>query len=266
MEGDFSTMDARTESREESEQIETLDGEATRDDPSGGDDQCPEIRPRQVVEAILMASDAPLSAAKIAAILEVGTARDVRGHIDELNEQYKSAGMSFHVEHIAGGYQILTLPEFNHWLGKLLQVRQETRLSPAAMETLAIVAYKQPCTRADVEAIRGVAVGERLQKLREMNLVKIVGRAEDLGRPMLYGTTRRFLQTFGLGSLDDLPQVQALRPPSAATELPADEQAASISDTPIASDDHDVNGNVVEEERAATSNLSIVREDSEPSP
>ena len=229
-----------------------------------------------------MASDVPLSAAKIAAILEVGTARDVRGHIDALNEQYDSAGMSFRVEHIAGGYQILTLPEYNHWLGKLLQARQETRLSPAAMETLAIVAYKQPCTRAEVEAIRGVAVGERLQKLREMNLVKIVGRAEDLGRPMLYGTTKRFLQVFGLGSLDDLPQVQALRPPSDATESSADEEHADGAEEKATSIDREEPPNEVDEapdsprmpddggsqpseapdDRAETSNLSIVREDS----
>lgn len=261
-------MDAMTESREEPGRIDAPGGEAANDGLSDGDGdgERAEIRPRQVVEAILMASDAPLSAGKIAAILEVGTARDVRGHIDDLNEQYKSAGMSFHIEQIAGGYQILTLPEYNHWLGKLLQVRQETRLSPAAMETLAIVAYKQPCTRAEVEAIRGVAVGERLQRLREMNLVKIVGRAEDLGRPMLYGTTKRFLQTFGLGSLDDLPQVQALRPPSAATESPSEEQADDSSDAPEASDDSGVQQSEMPDDGAETSKLTIVREEPESSP
>lgn len=239
-------MDTMTEPQEESGQIEAPDGDVQR----------AEIRPQQVVEAILMASDSPLSAGKIAAILDVGTAKDVREHIDALNEQYESAGMSFHIEQIAGGYQILTLPEYNHWLGKLLQARQETRLSPAAMETLAIVAYKQPCTRAEVEAIRGVAVGERLQKLREMNIVKIVGRAEDLGRPMLYGTTKRFLQVFGLGSLDDLPQVQALRPPSAETESPTDEPTDDVGDQQ----------NETSDDGAETSNLTIVREEPEPEP
>jgi segregation and condensation protein B len=105
---------------------------------------------------------------------------------------------------------MLTLPAYNHWLAKLLRSRQESKLSSAALETLAIVAYKQPCTRADVEAVRGVAVGDMLNRLREMNLVKIVGRAEDLGRPMLYGTTRKFLEVFGLPSLEELPQVEAL--------------------------------------------------------
>ena len=95
----------------------------------------------------------------------------------------------------------------------MFQARRETRLSQAALETLAIVAYKQPILRADVEAIRGVAAGEVLNRLRELNLVKIVGRAEEIGRPLLYGTTKKFLDVFGLGSLDDLPKDQELAQP-----------------------------------------------------
>jgi segregation and condensation protein B len=121
---------------------------------------------------------------------------------------------------------MLTLPAYNTWLTKLLRARDETKLSQAAMETLAIVAYKQPVTRADVEAIRGVAAGDMLNRLREMNLVKIVGRAEDLGRPLLYGTTRNFLEVFGLGSLEDLPQVEVLRSGSSQTATPVAEPAA----------------------------------------
>jgi segregation and condensation protein B len=169
-----------------------------------------EIRPERVIEAVLFSAESPLPAAKIATILGIGDAKDVRRHIEELNEQYASLSLSFRIEEIAGGYQMLTLPAYNHWLAKLLRSRQESKLSAAALETLAIVAYKQPCTRADVEAVRGVAVGDMLNRLREMNLVKIVGRAEDLGRPMLYGTTKKFLEVFGLPSLEDLPQVEAL--------------------------------------------------------
>jgi len=191
-----------------------------------------EIEPHRIVEAILLSTDAPVTAAKIASILGVGTARDARHHIDALNAQYEELGLSFRVESIAGGYQILTLPAYNTWLTKLLRVRQESKLSPAAMETLAIVAYKQPCTRADVESIRGVAAGDGLNRLREMNLVKIVGRAEDLGRPMLYGTTKRFLETFGLPSLEDLPQVEAFK-----TLAPAEPSEASES--PPATEDGD---------------------------
>ena len=178
------------------------------------DTASPEITTELVVEAILLATDSPLPAARIAQILGVGDARDVKKHITALNRQYQETGRSFRIEEIAKGYQILTLPAYNAWLSKVLRARTETKLSPAAMETLAIIAYKQPVLRADVEAIRGVVAGDLINRLREMNLVKIVGRAEVLGRPMLYGTTRRFLEVFGLASLDDLPQVEELTPPA----------------------------------------------------
>lgn len=184
-------------------------------------DQPTEILPQRVVEAILFASDTALPAAKIAQVLSVGTARDIRKHIATLNDHYRECGLSFRIDEIAGGFQMLTLPAYNTWLTKLLRTRQETKLSQAAMETLAIVAYKQPCTRADVEAVRGVAAGDLLNRLREMNLVKIVGRAEDLGRPLLYGTTRRFLEAFGLPSLEDLPRVEALSSGGGATRAAA---------------------------------------------
>jgi segregation and condensation protein B len=180
------------------------------DRPAAEADEPVEIHPHRVVEAVLFAADSPMPPAKIAAVLGVGDARDVRKHIEQLNTEYASHGLAFRIEHLAGGYQMLTLPAYNPWLKKLLRARQETRLSPAALETLAILAYKQPCTRAEVEVIRGVAAGDLINRLREMNLVKIVGRAEDLGRPLLYGTTRRFLEVFGLPSLEELPQVEAL--------------------------------------------------------
>lgn len=176
----------------------------------------PSIEPVRVVEAILFASDSPLPASKIANILGVGDARDVKKHIAMLNEQYELSGFSFRIEEIAGGFQMMTLSAYNTWLTKLLRAREETKLSPASLETLAIVAYKQPATRADIETIRGVAAGDMLNRLRELNLVKIVGRAEDLGRPLLYGTTKHFLEVFGLGSLEDLPQVEVLKSPGAA--------------------------------------------------
>jgi len=173
-----------------------------------------------VVEALLFATDSPLPASKIAQLVGVGDARDVKKHIKALNERYQAEDHAFRIEEIAKGFQMLTLPAYNGWVSKLLKVRDESKLSPAAMETLAIVAYKQPVLRADVEAIRGVACGEMLNKLREMNLLKIVGRAEEPGRPMLYGTTRHFLRVFGLGELADLPAVESLPapPPSPDSE------------------------------------------------
>ena len=168
---------------------------------------------RQVLEALLFASDVPLSAAKIVQTLGLDTARTVKAAVAELNEAYSRREAAFRIEERAGGYQILTLPQYAEYIQRLLRKRDEGRLTPAAMETLAIIAYKQPILRVDVEAIRGVACGEVIRTLMEYNLVKIVGRAEEVGRPMLYGTTRHFLEVFGLGSLKDLPKSDQLKEP-----------------------------------------------------
>jgi len=181
------------------------------------------------VEAILFTTDSPLSAEKIAQIAELPSRRDVRTAIEVLNERYQRAGCVFRIEPIAGGYQMLTLPEYHDVVSRLFRARSEWRLSQAAMETLAIVAYRQPILRADVEAIRGVACGEVLRGLMAKQLVRIAGRAEVLGRPMLYGTTKRFLEVFGLNSLTDLPKVEELRsgaPSGGAAEPPGESGAA----------------------------------------
>ena len=168
---------------------------------------------RQVLEALLFASDVPLSVAKIVQTLGLDTARTVKAAVAELNEGYSRREAAFRIEERAGGYQILTLPQYAEYIQRLLRKRDEGRLTPAALETLAIIAYKQPILRVDVEAIRGVACGEVIRTLMEYNLVKIVGRAEEVGRPMLYGTTRHFLEVFGLGSLKDLPKSDQLKEP-----------------------------------------------------
>ena len=139
--------------------------------------------------------------------------RQLRKHIDELNEKYKQNNNAFRIEQIAGGYQMLTLSTYSHWLKKLIRSREEGTLSQPALETLAIIAYKQPIIRADIESIRGVAAGEMIRNLMYKGLVKIAGRAEVLGRPMLYGTTKKFLEIFGLNSLKDLPKVEELKKP-----------------------------------------------------
>jgi segregation and condensation protein B len=167
-----------------------------------------------VVEAVLFASDEPLREARLADI--VGTrAKQIRQHIKGLNEKYEANNNAFRIEQVAGGYQMMTLSPYNHWLKKLLHVRDESKLSPAALETLAIIAYKQPVIRADIEAVRGVAASEMVRSLMYKGLVKIVGRAEVLGRPMLYGTTKKFLEIFGLNSLKDLPKIEELKKPPA---------------------------------------------------
>ena len=166
-----------------------------------------------VTEAVLFASDEPLKDARLADIVGT-TAKQIRRHIKDLNDRYKDRNNAFRIEQIAGGYQMLTLSVYNHWLKKLLRARSDSKLSPAALETLAIIAYKQPVIRADIEAIRGVAVGEIVRGLMYKGLVKIVGRAELLGRPMLYGTTKKFLEVFGLNSLKDLPKIEELKKPA----------------------------------------------------
>mgnify|MGYP005835883679 CR=1 FL=1 len=168
------------------------------------------VRPEQIIEALLFASDTPLSPTRLAELAGITSLRDVRLHIAELNAKYLAAKLSFRIEEIARGFQMLTQPAFQPWLARLAQQQAQTRLSPAALETLSIIAYKQPVIRADIEAIRGVGCGEVLNRLRELGLVRIVGRAEIVGRPLLYGTTRKFLDVFGLADLDDLPPLEAL--------------------------------------------------------
>jgi segregation and condensation protein B len=164
------------------------------------------------VEAALFAADEPLTARRLAAVAGLADAAEARRLVRKLQSLYDKDGTAFQVEELAGGFQLLTRPEFHPWLLRLRRTGYELRLSPAARETLAIVAYRQPIMRADIEAVRGVQCGEILRLLMEKGLVRITGRHDSLGRPVLYGTTKRFLQVFGLKSLRDLPQEQ-LRPP-----------------------------------------------------
>ena len=140
-------------------------------------------------------------------------ANDARRLLRKLQALYERDGTAFQVEELAGGFQLLTRPVFHAWLARLRRTGSELRLSPAARETLAIVAYRQPIMRADIEGIRGVQCGEMLRQLMEKGLIRIAGRHDSLGRPVLYGTTKKFLQVFGLKSLRDLPLVDQLRPP-----------------------------------------------------
>jgi segregation and condensation protein B len=165
-----------------------------------------------VIEAVLFASDEPVNAGRLAGIVGV-KAGEVNRAVKALNGKYSSCGNSFRIEQIAGGFQMLTLECYKKWVEKLIAARSEGKLSGAALETLAIIAYRQPIIRADIEAVRGVAVGEVLRSLIHKGMVRITGRAEVLGRPMLYGTTRKFLRVFGLNSLKDLPQVGELKKP-----------------------------------------------------
>jgi segregation and condensation protein B len=168
-----------------------------------------------MIEAALFAADEPLTAKRLAAAAGLDDAAEARRLVARLCKLYDADGTAFQVEELAGGYQLLTRPQYHPWLARLRRSATELRLTSAARETLAIVAYRQPITRADVESVRGVQCGDVLGQLMEKGLIRIAGRDESLGRPMLYGTTKKFLQLYGLKSLRELPRAEGLSAPTA---------------------------------------------------
>jgi segregation and condensation protein B len=164
------------------------------------------MRLTQIVEALLFASDAPLSAGDIARVDERLDEDTVEAVVQQLREEYETQERSWQIYEIAGGYQLLTRPEFAPYLERYDTVPQQTRLSAPALEVLAVIAYRQPIGRNEVEEIRGVGSSGVLKTLQDRNLIDVVGRSEGLGRPLLYGTTQKFLEHFGFNSLDDLPR------------------------------------------------------------
>ncbi len=176
---------------------------------------------RRIVEALVVASSEPVSAARLGAVVPDCDAARVRKLVAELNQEYREHGRAFEIEEVAGGFQLRTRLELAPWLREL-RPQRPLRLSQASLETLAIVAYKQPLTRAEVEDVRGVECGAVLRTLMERRLVRIAGHREVPGRPLLYGTTRRFLEVFGLDSLRDLPNLRQLE-----ELLPTPEQEAA---------------------------------------
>lgn len=168
------------------------------------------MRLTQIIEALLFGSDAPLSAADLAKVDERLDEDTVQAVIEELRSEYDGTERSFSIYEVAGGYQLLTRPEFVSVLERYETVPQPARLSAPALEVLAIIAYRQPIGRAEVEEIRGVSSSGVLKTLQDRHLVEAVGRAEGLGRPLLYGTTPKFLEHFGFRSLEDLPRPDEL--------------------------------------------------------
>ncbi|MDX2115343.1 MAG: SMC-Scp complex subunit ScpB [Planctomycetota bacterium] len=201
----------------------------------------PSVAPERLaasVEAALLSSSSPLSLARLVQALglsDPAAATQVRASIDELNRAYEETARSYRIEQVAGGWRAVALAEFGPVVTALHGQKESHTLSRPAVETLAIIAYRQPITRADLESIRGVACGEVLRSLLEKKLIDIVGRAEELGRPMLYGTTRRFLEVFHLASIRDLPNHQDFAPP-ASSAGPRRSVGASQPDAPAATD------------------------------
>lgn len=173
------------------------------------------------LEAVLVVANVALPARKLAQLASLADATEVRTLVQQLNLVYDQCGTAFRVERVAAGFRLFTRPEFAMWLGKLHHREAELKLSPPALETLTVIAYRQPMTRADVEAIRGVQCSEILKQLMDRGLIRIAGEDDSLGRPFLYETTRKFLEVFGLRELDDLPLSEKLRrvPDSAAEPL-----------------------------------------------
>jgi segregation and condensation protein B len=191
------------------------------------------MRLTQIIEALLFASDAPLTAADLARVDERLDEDTVQAVVEELRGEFDLTERSFQIYEVGGGYQILTRPEFLTWLERYDTVARPARLSVSALEVLAIVAYRQPLGRLEIEEIRGVSSSGVIRTLQDRALIEVVGRAEGMGRPLLYGTTRKFLEHFGFRSLEDLPRPdelpvilrqRALEEPAAQLP-PAEEQA-----------------------------------------
>ncbi len=170
---------------------------------------------KEIIEALLFATDEPLSLRQIADIMSPGDGSEqgrrvspesVLGLIEELNVEYGQVARAFRIVKVAGGYQFATQPQYGVWLGRMVREKSRRKLSVSALESLAVIAYKQPVTKPEIESIRGVNADYVLRSLLERNLVTIVGRAATPGRPLLYGTTREFLKHFGLNDLSELPK------------------------------------------------------------
>ncbi|MDD2707805.1 MAG: SMC-Scp complex subunit ScpB [Verrucomicrobiae bacterium] len=210
-----------------------------------------ELKP--LVEAILFTAHEPLSLKEIRSVIthpdETADPEQAKAlkkikesqiveAIDALKAEFEAQNRSFQVQEIAGSYQLLSHSTFAPWLRQMVGENIQHRLSQASLETLAIIAYRQPITRADIESIRGVNVDGVMQTLLERGLVTIAGRAEVAGRPMLYGTTRQFLEHFALKDLNELPAIEELKrivlPTAETTPLPAQEEGASSGGAPDA--------------------------------
>jgi segregation and condensation protein B len=172
------------------------------------------------LEALLFVADEPLTLKRLVQCATLADINEAEALIARLNAAFDASQSAFRVERVATGFRLLTRRDFVDWLDKLHQRQAALKLTPPMLETLAIVAYRQPLTRAEVEAIRGVQSSEMLKQLMERELVRIAGEDDSLGRPFLYETTRKFLELYGLQSLDDLPMSERLRRPGTRSAVP----------------------------------------------
>jgi len=181
---------------------------------------------QKIIEAILFVAEAPVTLKNLFELFEEQVPKEeLTDILQTLAAEYQSRGGALEVKEIAGGWQLATHSAYGPWIRRLFKDRLTYRLSPSALETLSIIAYKQPVTRNEIEEIRGVEVTAVLDTLVERRLVKIAGRKEVIGRPLLYATTPDFLRSFGLKNLEDLPSVESLLPPTTEESVSASEIA-----------------------------------------
>jgi len=197
---------------------------------------------KSAIEALLFVSNNPLSLDRLKGIFEETSPEQIEAQISALSHEYDERGAGIMLAEVAGGYQLATRPENVSWIRKFKSVKVSAKLSKPALETLAIVAYKQPITRMEVEAIRGVNIGGIMRNLMERRLVKIVGKKDVPGKPMMYGTTLEFLQYFGLKDLSALPTLKEFQeleageevmeeiPVAGADTVPSDEPTSAMAE------------------------------------
>ncbi len=182
-----------------------------------------------VVEALIFAADEPVSLREMKGVLEGVEVQAIYDIIGGLQKEYESQGRSFRIVEVAGGFRMSTRPQFGEWLKKFYKFRHRERLSQASLETLAIIAYRQPLIRAEIEAIRGVDVAGVLHGLLEKRLIRVMGRKEVIGRPLIYGTTNRFLEHFGLRALSELPRIEELKEGEEGRKMGVNTQRTPLS-------------------------------------
>lgn len=191
---------------------------------------------KRIIENLLFITDRPLKPTRIAEVVESVNAKQALAIIGELAKEYEQTGRAIRILEIGGGFQMVTKPEYGRWVRRLYNEKMTTRLSNAALETLAIIAYKQPVTRAEMEVIRGVDVAAPLEKLLERGLVRVMGKRDTIGRPMVYGTTDEFLRLFGLNKISELPDLQvfaAKQLQEKQEDLPFDEKLPPVGEPAI---------------------------------
>ncbi|WP_424246062.1 segregation and condensation protein B [Elusimicrobium posterum] len=215
---------------------------------------------KKIIENLLFITDRPLTTKRIAEVVESVDSAQALEIISQLQKEYTETGRAVQIVELGGGFQMSTKPEYGRWVRKLYNEKMTAKLSNAALETLAIVAYKQPVTRAEMEAIRGVDVAGPLEKLLERGLVRILGKRDTIGKPMVYGTTDEFLRLFGLNKVSDLPDMEIfaakIAPVDAQSDLPFDGANASNNIIPL--DEDDAEGSL--EAAEALSELQITSE------